>query len=80
VGGRAVAGTAVGAGVAAGAQAASITLTSINTETSNLRVFIFSPLVDKITYARIVASRQNKNMTFLAKVGNWSIKYLNLLF
>jgi hypothetical protein len=32
-------------GVAAGVQAASIILTSIKTETSNLRVFIFSPLV-----------------------------------
>jgi len=41
-----VGGTAVGAsGVVADAQAESITLMSINTETSNLRVFIFSPLV-----------------------------------
>ena len=42
--GAVVGGMAVGAGgiaVAAGAQAESNTLTSINTETSNLRVFIF---------------------------------------
>ena len=47
--GTAVAGTTVGEGgvaVAAGAQAESNTLTSINTETSNLRVFIFSPLAN----------------------------------
>jgi len=41
-----VGGTAVGAGIAAGAQAVSNILTSINTETSNFRVFIFSPLVN----------------------------------
>src|SRR6188474_957223 len=42
--GATVGGTTVGAGgVATGAQAASNTHPSINTETSNLRVFIFSP-------------------------------------
>jgi len=46
--GAKVGGTIVGGtGVAAGAHAENNTLTSINTETSNLRVFIFSPLVKK---------------------------------
>ena len=47
MGGAVVGGTAVGEGgvaAAAGAQAENNTLTSINTETSKLRVFIFSPL------------------------------------
>jgi len=40
-----VGGTAVGAGgLAAGAQAESNTLMSINMETSNLRVFMISPI------------------------------------
>ena len=47
VGGKAVGGTVVGAGVAAGAQAENNTHPSINIETNNLWVFIFSPLANE---------------------------------
>jgi hypothetical protein len=81
--GTAVGGTTVGAGVATGAQAESNTLTSINPKTSNLRVFIFSPLAQKwngFSFHLHPSIPPHHKYDISCQIENFSVKCLNLLF